>query len=296
MGADHPQGIPLPRDPRHDWSRLDQAARDAAYDNNAAVPNAAAQATARNAASAAYRAAHPGALDIPYALAARTVFDLYPAADPAAPCLVFIHGGYWQRNSRDLFACFAEGPAAAGWSVAMPGHTLAPEASLTRIVDEIGQALDWLAEHGPAHGIAGPLVLAGWSAGAHLAAMQLHHPAVVAGLAISGVYELGPIRDTGLNGALHLTDAEVASLSPLRLPVVAKPLTIAYGSAERPALIHDARDFHALRSAHHAPGPLLPVARAEHFSILNELRRPGGALVRAALDLVEGIDPEGTSA
>lgn len=279
---------PLPPDPRHDWSCLDRAARDAAYDNNAAVPDAAAQAAARNAASAAYRAAHPGALDIPYASAPRTALDLYPAANPAAPCLVFIHGGYWQRNSRDLFACFAEGPAAAGWSVAMPGHTLAPEASLTQIVEEIGLALDWLAEHGPAHGLSGPLVLAGWSAGAHLAAMQLHHPAVVAGLAISGVYELGPIRDTGLNQALSLTDAEVAALSPLRLPVVGKPLAIAYGTAERPALVHDARDFHALRSAHHAPGPLLPVAGAEHFSILSELRRPGGVLMRAAIDLIEG--------
>lgn len=279
---------PLPPDPRHDWSRLDRAVRDAAYDNNAAVPDAAAQAAARNAASVAYRAAHPSALDIPYAPAPRTALDLYTAKNPAAPCLVFIHGGYWQRNSRDLFACFAEGPAAAGWSVAMPGHTLAPEASLTRIVDEIGLCLDWLAEHGPAHGIAGPLVIAGWSAGAHLAAMQLHHPAVVAGLAISGVYELGPIRDTGLNQALSLTDAEVAALSPLRLPVVGKPLAIAYGSAERPALVHDARDFHALRSAHHAPGPLLPVAGAEHFSILNELRRPSGVLMRAAIDLIDG--------
>ncbi|GJD41221.1 alpha/beta hydrolase [Methylobacterium bullatum] len=279
---------PLPPDPRRDWSRLDRAARDAAYDNNAAVPDAAAQAAARNAASAIYRAAHPGALDIPYAPEPRTALDLYPATNPAAPCLVFIHGGYWQRNSPDLFACFAEGPAAAGWSVAMPGHTLAPEASLTQIVEEIGLCLDWLAEHGPAHGVAGPLVIAGWSAGAHLAAMQLHHPAVVAGLAISGVYELGPIRDTGLNDALSLTDAEVAAFSPLRLPVMGKPLAIAYGSAERPALVHDARDFHALRSAHHAPGPLVPVAGAEHFSILNELRRPGGVLVRAAIDLIEG--------
>jgi arylformamidase len=289
MDVDHPQGPPLPPDPRQDWARLDQAARDAAYDNNAAVPDSAAQAAARNAASAAYRAIHAGALDIPYGDAPRTALDLYPAADPAAPCLVFIHGGYWQRNSRDLFACFAEGPRAAGWSVAMPGHTLAPEASLAQIVAEIGQALDWLAEHGAAHGIAGPLVLAGWSAGAHLAAMQLHHPAVVAGLAISGVYDLWPIRDTGLNRALTLTDTEVATLSPLRLPVVQKALTIAYGTEERPALVHDARDFQALRAAAHAPGALLPIEGAEHFSILNALRRPDGVLVRAARDLIEGV-------
>ncbi|WP_375410549.1 alpha/beta hydrolase, partial [uncultured Methylobacterium sp.] len=278
---------PLPADPRLGWDTLDQAARDAAYDNNAAVPDSAIQAAERNEASAAYRAVHAGALDIPYGDAPRTAFDLYPAGDPAAPCLVFLHGGYWQRNSRDLFACFAEGPAKAGWSVAIPGYTLAPDANLTRIVAEVGEALDWLTKYGPTHGIAGPIVLAGWSAGAHLVAMQLHHPAVVAGLAISGIYELGPVRDTGLNQALRLTDDEVATLSPLRLPVVGKPLAIAYGTAEVPALVHDARNFHALRSAAHAPGPLLPLAGAEHFSVLDELRHPGGVLVRAAIELVE---------
>lgn len=287
MGVDEPPG--LPPDPRRDWFRLDRAARDAAYDNNAAVPDSAAQVAARNAASAAYRTVHPGALDIPYGTAPREAFDLYPAANPEAPCLVFVHGGYWQRNSRDLFACFAEGPAAAGWSVAMPGYTLAPEASLTDIAGEIGQALDWLHQHGPRHGIAGPVILAGWSAGAQLAALHLSHPGVAAGLAISGVYELAPIRDTGLNDALKLTDDEVATLSPLRLPITEKPLAIAYGTAERPALVHDARAFHALRSAGHAPGPLIPVAGADHFSILDELRRPDGVLVRAAIDLAHGL-------
>ena len=42
---------------------------------------------------------------------------------------------------------------------------------------EIRAALDWLAEHGPAHGIDGPIVLSGWSAGGHLTAMCLEHPA-----------------------------------------------------------------------------------------------------------------------
>lgn len=281
----------LPADPRLDWDALDQAARDAAYDNNRAVATSAAQVEARNRASASYRAAHAGFLDIPYADAARTAFDLYPAADPAAPCLVFLHGGYWQRNARDVFACFAEGPAAAGWSVAIPGYTLAPETSLSGIVSEIGASLDWLRERGPVHGIAGPVVLAGWSAGAQLAVLHLGHPAVAAGLAISGVYDLAPIRDTGLNQALRLAESEIADLSPLRLPVTPKPLTLAYGTAELPSLVYDSRNLHALRSAAHASGSLLPVAGADHFSILDELRRPSGVLVRAARDLIEGTAP-----
>ncbi len=67
---------------------------------------------------------------------------------------------------------------------------------MTEINAEIHAALDWLAEHGSAHGIAGPVVLSGWSAGGHLTAMGLAHRSVVAGLAISGIFELGPVRDT----------------------------------------------------------------------------------------------------
>ncbi len=275
--------------PQQVWASLDQARRNAAYDNNAVVANSAALIEARNAASAKYREAHPRGLDIPYRPGARTAFDLYPASSARAPCLVFIHGGYWQRNSRELFAAYAEGLALAGWSVAMPGYTLAPQASLTTIVEEIGAALDWLADHGAAHGVAGRVVLAGWSAGAQLAAVHLGHRLVAAGLAISGVYDLGPLRDTALNDPLKLSDQEIATLSPLRLPPTLKPLAIAYGSSELPALIHDSRKLHALRSAAHAPGPLLPVVGADHFSVLEELRRPGGELVRAAQRLVEDV-------
>ena len=138
------EGFALPADPRDNWASLDLAARDAAYNNNAAAADSAKWIEKRNNDSAAYRSAHPRGLDIAYAAAERTAFDLYPAADPAAPCLVFIHGGYWQRNSREVFACFAQGLAAAGWSVAIPGYTLAPQANIGGIVAEIGQALDWL--------------------------------------------------------------------------------------------------------------------------------------------------------
>ena len=280
---------PTPADLRRHWDTLDQAARDACYDNTGAVADSAAQIAARDAASARLRAAHPGRrLDLPYGAGTREAIDLYPSPEAGAPCLVFLHGGYWQRGARDLFACFAEGPCAAGWSVAMVGYTLAPEASLARIVGEVGAALDWIGAHGSEHGLGGPVVLSGWSAGGHLAAMQLGHPIVRAGLAISGVYDLAPIRQTCLDAKLGLTQAEIEALSPLRLPVVPKPLCIAYGSRELPALVRDGRNLHALRAAAHAPGPLLPVPGAEHFSVLDELRQPGGILVRAARDLITG--------
>ena len=269
-----------------DWGALSRAERDAAYNNSAAVADSTKLSDARNAASAAFRAAHPGALDLAYGPRERNRWDLFPAADPGAPCLVFIHGGYWQRNSREGFGLLAEGVRAHGWSAALPGYTLAPDASLSAIVAELAAALDWLASAGRTHGIAGPLVVSGWSAGGHLTALALGHPSVRAGLAISGIFELGPLRDTYLDEKLGLTDAEIATLSPLRLAPVQKPLAIAYGTAELPALIDNSRAFHAHRATAHAPGPLLPVARADHFTVLDELRRPAGQLTGLVRGLV----------
>ena len=273
-------------DPRLNWATLSQAERDAAYDNNAAVKNSAALIAERNQMSETLRASRKSFLDMPYGDRERTKIDLYPAADKTAPCLVFLHGGYWQRNSRDVFAMLVEGVAAHGWSVAIPGYSLAPDASLTEIVTEISRSLDWLAQNGESYGISGPVVLSGWSAGAHLVAMALDHPRVTAGLAISGVYDLAPIRDTGLNNALKLTDQEIAQLSPLRLPAVHKRLDIAYGTAELPALVFDSIQLHEARMAAGAPGKLFPIEGADHFSILSELRRPDGALVDIARKLV----------
>jgi len=268
------------------WGTMSRAARDAAYDNVGAVAGSAALNAARAADSAAFRAAHPQHLDLRYGPRERNTWDLFPAADPNAPCIVFIHGGYWQRNRAAEFANLICGPYAHGWAAALPGYTLAPDASMTEITAEINAALDWLGAHGPAHGIAGPVVLSGWSAGGHLTAMCLGHPRVAAGLAISGIFELGPIRETVLNDKLRLTDDEIATLSPLRLPVVPKPLAIAYGTAELPPLVSDSRDLHAYRAAAHAPGVLIPVAGANHFTIVHELRDAGGVLTKQVRLLV----------
>jgi arylformamidase len=271
------------------WGAMSKAERDAAYNNSAAVAGSAGIVAGWDAASEAWRKSRPGHLAIPYAPKERTKWDLFPAQDAARPCLIHIHGGYWQMRSKDTFSCLAEGIAAHGWSVALPGYTLAPDASLSGIVSELRSALDWLEQHRREHGIGGPLILSGWSAGGHLAAMLLDHPSIAAGLAISGIYEIGPLRDTYLNEKLRLEDAEVAALSPLRLPPVDKPMTIAYGTRELPALVDNSRDFHAKRAAANIPGALVPVAGADHFTILETLRHPDGALTKSALRLHEDI-------
>jgi len=273
-------------DPIHRWGHLTRRERDAAYDNLGAVPEAPALNAARIAASAAFRAARPGHLDLQYGETEREAWDLYPGGDPNAPCLAFIHGGYWQRNRREDFAVMAEGALAMGWSAALMGYPLCPDASMTRIAWQVHQALDWLSANAPAHGIAGPVVLAGHSAGGHLAALGAEHPVVAAAMPIAGIFELGPIRDTNLNEALRLTDEEVVGLSPLRRPVVPKPMAVVYGAAELPELCRQSRDFHAHRAAQQAPGPLWPVPGADHFRVIEALGHPGGTLLRLAAELL----------
>lgn len=265
---------------------MSQLARNTAYNNNAAVADAPRLIQNRNERSAAYRNTHPNHLDLSYGTGERQKWDLYGADNTDAPCFVFIHGGYWQMNRREDFAVFATGLVTQGWSVALPGYSLAPEASLNAIVSELHQALDWLAVRRAKCGVTGPVIVSGWSAGGHLAALLLKHELVTAGLALSGVYELGPIRDTYLNDKLRLSDEEIERLSPLRLPVVHKPLAIGYGTHELPALIEDSRDLHAYRAAAHASGILLPIAGANHFTILEELLSSDGILVAAAKTLI----------
>jgi acetyl esterase/lipase len=266
---------------------MSSAERDAAYNNGAAVRDSSEIIDGWVAASKCFRAERPEHLDLAYGTGERNKWDLYPGKDPNAPCLVWIHGGYWQARNRESFACFAEGALAHGWSAALPGYTLAPEASMTQIVQEIRSALAWLDARGPSHGIAGSIVLSGWSAGGHLTAMTLDHPSVRAGLAISGLFELEPIRDTYLNERLKLTDKDIATVSPLRLGGIAKPLAIAYGTAELPALVADSRNYHAHRASAHLPGPLIPAPNANHYTIMEELRSPAGILTRAAMRLLE---------
>ncbi len=269
------------------WETMSRAERDAAYNNGAAVSGSTQIIEGWIAASAKLRRERRRRLDVAYGPRERNKWDLFPGENPNAPCLVWIHGGYWQARSREHFSCLAEGILARGWSAALPGYTLAPDATLTEIVREVRNALDWLGAHGGAHGIAGPVILSGWSAGGHLTAMELDHPIVKAGLAISGLFELGPMRDTYLNERLKLTDEEIATLSPLRLPSAKKPLAIAYGTAELPVLVANSRDYHAHRARAHLPGPLIGVSNANHYTIMEELRSPSGILTLTAMRLLE---------
>lgn len=271
-----------------DWNTMTLEARNLAYNNVEHVGPAFARGKTEGwlHISQDLRSREPAHLDLPYADGERTKWDLYPSENPQAPCLVHIHGGYWQRGSKETFACLTSGVRAHGWSAALPGYSLAPDASLSQIVAELRLALDWFSDNARRHGIEGPVILTGWSAGGHLTALLLGHPAVKAGFCISGVFDLGHLRDSPhVNDKLKLTETEVEELSPMRLPMADKPLTISHGSSELPAMIGTSRDYHRRRKDAHLEGELVAVPGKNHFTILDELLNPGSGLVSSMLAL-----------
>ena len=268
---------------------MDQAALDAGYNNTMAVADAARIIADWERRSATVAAAHPRHLDVRYGSRERNRIDFFPAARAGAPVLVFIHGGYWQMRAKELFRFLATGPLARGIAFANVAYTLAPDATLREIVDEVRSAIDCVASNATRYDCdAQRIYVSGWSAGGHLTAMSLSHPAVRGGLAISGIFDLGPIRLSYLNEKLELDTQDVAQLSPLlNLPASSPPLVVAYGTGELPELQRQSREYAAARERAGLPGRLAPLAGHNHFSILEELANPEGGLTALLLELIQ---------
>ncbi|OIQ80027.1 alpha/beta hydrolase fold protein [mine drainage metagenome] len=261
----------------------------AAYDNAAAVPAGAAIVAALRARGDALAARSRVQADQRYGALPRQRYDWYAAADADAPVLVFVHGGYWQARDKRDFSAVGAGALRAGLHVVHGEYTLAPQAGIGDMVAEIGQLLDALAAH-PVLGRGQRLVLCGHSAGGHLAAMQRAHPAVAAVLAISGLFDLEPIRRGALNDALQPDAAAVQACSPLRRIGAGAPTVVAFGDAELPELQRQSRDYAAALGAAGQALRRIEVPGADHYTILAALERDDGVLLEQIVALAAGVE------
>jgi arylformamidase len=276
-----------------DWRSMSQDERDLGLNNGVAVPGSGEIVAGWTERSAELRARHGAYLDLRYGPRDRNRIDFLKIAE-RGPTLVFIHGGYWQMRAKENFTLFANGPMAHGINVAMIGYTLAPDATLDEIVAEIHAGLDYLAEQLPElGGDARRIVVSGWSAGGHLAAMALSHPQVKAALAISGIYDLEPIRHSYLNAKLGLDEAMSRHNSPLLQEFgPAAPLSLVAGSAELPMLRQQTADFAAHRASHGLPVTYEEILGADHFSIMDQLVSPSGRITTLIRQLFERTTPK----
>lgn len=246
---------------------------DRAWQNGAFIPGSEALPARWAAEAAAFRdGARWEALT--YGPGVRHGLDLFRPEGAARGLMVFVHGGYWLAFGRESWSHLAAGALKRGWAVAMPSYTLAPEARIAQITQEVAQAVAFAAER-----VAGPVVVTGHSAGGHLAARMgtLGLARLARVVPISPVAELSPLMATAMQADLRLTEAECEAESPARL----KPLCEAHvwvGAQERPAFLWQAR---LLSEEWACPWTAAP--GRHHFDVIDALADPASALVETCL-------------
>jgi arylformamidase len=227
-------------------------------------------------------------------------FDYFPAASTAAPLLVYIHGGYWQEHSKDESLFAAPDCLANGIAFAAIDYTLAPRASVATIVEQCRRAIASLHQQATTLGFdAQRIYVSGNSAGAHLAAMllvagwqaALGVPAdvVAGGVLLSGIYDVEPLMGTSIDGALHLTAQDAATLSPLRLQLGRPVKTIvAWGDNETAEFKRQSRAFAAALVRSGFPVSAFELEGTNHFDIVFGLANRGNVLGQATMEMIHG--------
>ena len=275
---------------------------DAQYDNRARIAEHPAILQRWSDDSLRARQRHADLVERAYGSEARERIDVFPAAAPGSPVLVYLHGGYWRALDKRDQSFVAPPFVDAGAMVALPDYSLCPAVSIEHIVLQTVRALAWVHRHAAEHG-GDPrrIVVAGHSAGGHLATLLLacdwrsvapDLPAdlVTAALSISGVYELEPLRHAPFLAAdLGLTAASARRLSPASMPAPRGPLATVVGGDESEEFLRQAEVIAR------AWGPQTVVAAEtvpgrHHMDVLHELADPHARTHRLGLQLL-GLGP-----
>ena len=263
-----------------------------AYNNMGHIPGGPDYPPRWMAEAAAFRermlAAGRAELDLPYGEQPRQRFDLFRPDGASKGLLVFVHGGWWIAFDKSVWSHLAEGALLAGWAVALPSYTLAPEARIHEITREIGRAITTVAER-----VAGPIRLAGHSAGGHLVTRMICRdtplPAAILEriaqvTSISGLHDLRPLMKIAANEKLRIDAVEAQAESPALLePLPGMRVACAVGADERPEFLRQndllANIWHGLE----AKTSSLHLPARHHFDVVDDLRQPETALTRLVL-------------
>ncbi len=285
-------------------SAHDPAWLDLQYNNRARVPEHTELFERWALASARVREGMTTVLDVPYGEGPNETLDVFPAAQGGSPVFVFIHGGWWRSSDKRDVSFLAASLVVAGAMVVMPNYALCPgtgaqPVSIETITLQLARALAWTYRNAARYGgRPGRIVVAGHSAGGHLAAMMLccdwqdvasDLPARVvhSALAISGVFDLEPILHTPfLQRDLRLTPEAVDKLSPAYFRAPLYKLHAAVGAQESEEFLRQNQLILQAWGAEAVP-VCEAIANANHFTVLHDLADPDGRLHKIALSLLD---------
>jgi arylformamidase len=154
------------------------------------------------------------------------LLDLFVTDGLSRPTLIFLHGGAWQRYTKDDFSFVAPGFVRAGVNCAMLNFSKLPGMRLPDVIAQVRRAVIWLVRSAETLRIdPGKFYLCGHSSGAQMAAVLSvtdwsalgldAHPIRGATL-ISGSYDLKPVLLSARGAYVKLSSEEEHDLSPIR--------------------------------------------------------------------------------
>ncbi|WP_443114929.1 alpha/beta hydrolase [Herbaspirillum seropedicae] len=239
----------------------------------------------------AARQTHPHLADLPYGEEMLQSIDFFPARSNGRPLLVFIHGGYWRSLDKHQFSQLALPYLEQDINVALINYRLAPQVRMGDIAADCGRALRLLHAKAPALRVdANAIWLMGHSAGAHLACViaALRAAPVRGVCALSGLYDLEPIRLSYLNEALHLSPADVQQANPLLLAMPDGVRAVLCAGGQESEEFLRQRDVYAanLRQSGHQV-EVVEAAQAHHLSIIDVAADGQSAFTRTVLRMMQ---------
>jgi len=212
-------------------------------------------------------------LDIPYGPSDREKMDIFYPEKKSIGVFVFIHGGYWRAFDKSSWSHLSLGALDNGFAAVIPSYRLCPEVSIAQITLDIAQCIIGLAQRFNA----GPLVLAGHSAGGHLVSRMLCENVLPKNVSdrlacvapISPLADLQPLMFTDLNSDLKLSEDSAILESPLFYTAIDVNTRVWVGEDERPAFLQQAEMLSKKWQCE-----LIIQPNAHHFDIIDELLDP----------------------
>lgn len=281
------------------YADFTQEQLDWQYNNRERVPEHPDVLAALMARGEKFIAKAPHAFDLAFGDTPAEAVDVYPAfeSDEAAPVLIFFHGGYWFSRHKNDFRFIPAGFAPAGAMVVVVNYALVPDVDLAELVRQCRASVKWTYDNAAEHG-GDPerIYISGHSAGGHVTAMMyatdwdqwgVPAGAIKGGMALSGLYDLEPIRLNYMNATLGFTEQTVADYSPLYLkPTVSAPIIFAVGGAETPEFHRHNKMLFGPWSAAGLACEEIEVPGLNHFTILEDFSTEGRMLNARMRDLM----------
>lgn len=280
------------------YRSFDQEALDQQYNVRAGIPDHLDIFSRWARTGEAFRRATSFREDIAYGSDTKQTYDLFPATSPGRPVLVFIHGGYWQSLDKSDFSSLAGLYQANDINFVVVNYRLAPDVRMGDIVEDNRQAVLHLYRNAASLGLdRDAIFVCGSSAGGHLSAAlagtdwtDYDAPAdlIKGACAISGLYDLEPIRLCYLNKAVQLDQSEVTRFSPIHhLPKAPLPYILSVGGDESDEFHRLQAQFQTLLDDHGLDVRIVRQRDGHHFDAVDRVGEAGNDLSNAILEMIE---------